>query len=538
MVGTAIHLTLLCLATGNMAVTESASPPRVTDLVRAGKETAEKIRQAPCSWKVRCRFANGFTMETKVVCAGGRRAWTFAQVVDGRSQAISRVIESNGVWYVMEYGRNVKCNPYEAELRLPGGYLLLSLAELHCAVDERRFALATFEGRRGTVASYRLPLPEENRRTFQQAISEMERLGLADASGQARPEIAATMKMMREYLAKGMPLSVDETTGIVVECRLRDTLVSFENFEWLSKIPDTVFMLEKDAQWDDQTRRWAVSELGDCVMVAHDPLSQPGVKVSSLDGYLLNLKTGRVRRLPYQGFCSMPGCFLKDRREVIVVGFDTDGRNGLVKVNLDTGANTSIEAESSGRVSLGAELSPDGKRVATMQMLGGERILDFQVRIVNLEDGRSRVLGQPGRIGSPFSWLPDGTGLILKRFERTSDPKAIEPRVLCHLSVDGKLTDLRRGDSPVVLRKSRKILYEDGDPQRWYTCTLDGRKAELFAGGLEKHGTPAVSPDETRAIFARYEEGKLPKLLLFEFGKSQGLPVTSADGFTGMPVWR
>ena len=127
--------------------------------------------------------------------------------------------------------------------------------------------------------------------------------------------------------------------------------------------------------------------------------------------------------------------------------------------------------------------------------------------------------------------------MILKRFVHSANPREIEPRILCHLSLDGKLTDLRAGDWPVVLRKSRKILYQD-ESQLWHTCALDGTKSELLADGLARHGTPAISPDETQVIFTRYEKGKLPQLLLFEFGKTKGMPVTKAEGFIGTPVWR
>jgi hypothetical protein len=104
--------------------------------------------------------------------------------------------------------------------------------------------------------------------------------------------------------------------------------------------------------------------------------------------------------------------------------------------------------------------------------------------------------------------------------------------------MDGKLTDLRPGDPAIVLRKSRKILYQENDSNLWHACELDGTKPELFAGGLNGYGTPAVSPDETRLIFARYEEGKGPQLVLFQSGKTEGKPAVRAQGFTGMPVWR
>jgi len=100
------------------------------------------------------------------------------------------------------------------------------------------------------------------------------------------------------------------------------------------------------------------------------------------------------------------------------------------------------------------------------------------------------------------------------------------------------MTDLRAGEWPVVLRKSRRILYQDEDSRLWYTCELDGTKPELFAGGFKDYRTPAVSPDEKRIVFVRYEKGKTPQLTLFEMGKTEGKPAVQAGGFIGMPVWR
>ena len=184
-----------------------------------------------------------------------------------------------------------------------------------------------------------------------------------------------------------------------------------------------------------------------------------------------------------------------------------------------------------------AELSPDGRTLATMRMLGQGGILDMQMQLIDVETGKSKLLGKPSHIGAPFAWLPNGQGLILKRFDSTSDPNVIEPRILCRLGLDGKLTDLRRGDSPVVLHKSNKILFED-DSGLWHTCELDGTKPEIYADGMKGYGTPALSPDEKQIIFARYEKGKLPRLLVFDWGKTAGKPIPNNEGFIGIPVWR
>ena len=185
-----------------------------------------------------------------------------------------------------------------------------------------------------------------------------------------------------------------------------------------------------------------------------------------------------------------------------------------------------------------AELSPDNRKIATMQMLGGGSLLDLQIRLIDVETGEARLLGKPSKIGAPFSWLPDGDGLILKRFETREDPTAVEPRILCRLGLDGELTDLRSGDWPVVLRKTRRILFEDNATRLWHTCQLDGSDPRLFADGLKGYSMPAVSPDEKRVVFVRYEKGKLPQVTLFDLGQTEGKPATRAGGFTSTPVWR
>jgi hypothetical protein len=350
--------------------------------------------------------------------------------------------------------------------------------------------------------------------------------------------VVDTVKFWREQLAKGEVLSLDEKSGIIVEFKIHDLVITVEDFRWLRKAPADAFALPKNARWDEQNQPLSESDLDDCVMVARDPIFVMGVGKLALDGYLLNLKTGRMRRLPYQGFATMPGCFLKDRKEVIVTGLDIGGQVDLLKLNLITGENLPVYGQFKGAKVTMAELSPSGRKIATLQMLNGANLLDLQIRVIDLQSGASELLGKPTGIGAPFSWLPDGDGLILKRFGPKEDLNVVEPRILCRLALDGKLSDLRPGDSPVVLRKSQRILYEDNDTSLWHICHLDGSEPKLFANGMKGYGTPAVSPDETRILFALFEKGKLPQLTLFDLGKTEGKLVVRSVGFTGNPVWR
>ena len=95
-----------------------------------------------------------------------------------------------------------------------------------------------------------------------------------------------------------------------------------------------------------------------------------------------------------------------------------------------------------------AEMSPDGRKVAAMQAFGGGKMTDMQIRLIEPQSGRSELLGKPGNIGAPFSWLPDGDGLVLKRFERTDDMHAIEPSFLCRLGLEANSTLNSRRSPP------------------------------------------------------------------------------------------
>ncbi len=55
---------------------------------------------------------------------------------------------------------------------------------------------------------------------------------------------------------------------------------------------------------------------------------------------------------------------------------------------------------------------------------------------------------------------------------------------------------------------------------------------------MKGYGFPAVSRDEERIMFGRFQKGKLPQLMVFELDKDEGKPIVREAGFTGMAVWR
>ncbi|HEX7655142.1 MAG TPA: hypothetical protein VF607_16660, partial [Verrucomicrobiae bacterium] len=434
--------------------------------------------------------------------------------------------------------RNVKYRPFEAQIFVPGAYLMIALAELRFVQDKDLLERAQFEGRHGRSLAYRLGASKDTRhdlKRFANALDDLKKLGPND---QIPTNTLRAQQLRLEMLANGVAFEVDEATGILTKFTAQGLQASIENFQWVTNNIDAKFSFPEGTLWDDQTSPWSAAELDDCIMAAHDHMAAAGDEKLRLDNYIINLKSGKSRRVPYEGYLSMAGCFLEGRRQVAVIGYSEEGFMGLVKVDLNTGENTPVCGDVPERTILyGAQLSPDKKKLATIQMANSGNILDFQIRTVDLEMCESRLLSKPARVGGPYSWLPDGSGIILPRFERTLNPFAPEPTVICRMDIEGRLTDLRSGRSPLVLPKAGKILYQDKSSDLWQTCELDGSKPQLFAGGLKHHGCPAVSPDGSKIVFTRFEDGKLPQLMLFEMGKSEGKAVPTGPGFTSLAVW-
>ncbi len=474
-------------------------------------------------------------MKMRVVRTGTMLSLSFFPALEA-TEPMTRIVVVDDLWHVFEGGRHTKYRPYEAELHAPAAYLMLSFSELSCLTSEDEMGAAKFEQWRGNIAGFREPLSSEDRSRSEQVLAEVGNMSPSEKKSLNVNAIEKKIATIKRAVADGIRFEVDSSNGVIVTSQTAKLLVAIEDFRWLDKVPDSTFAIPKDVDWDDQTKRWPDADLNECAMVLYDPNFVMAQKQPSLDGYLLNLKTGQLRRLPYQGFGSMPASFLKDRRSVIVSGFDVNGAFDLVRLDLESGENTRLSRRNG--FSMGGEMSPDGKSMGAIDMFASKGVTDFQISVVNLETGISNRIGEPSRWGGPFSWLPDGSGIILKRFERANGFNGIEPRVICRMDLNGNHTDILSGDSPLVLRKSNRILFQDNGTRLWHTCAFDGTQVELFGDGFKRHGTPAVSPDETRVLFNSFSDGEVPQLLLYEVGSGKGAPATKAPGFLSQPVWR
>jgi hypothetical protein len=265
---------------------------------------------------------------------------------------------------------------------------------------------------------------------------------------------------------------------------------------------------------------------------------RPGMAKPEADGRLLDVRTGRHRRIPFRGAVSEPGCLLKDRTGVLVTGLAPEGGAlGLYEVDLRTGANRRLGGELlAGGFTLSPALSPDGRTAAVLHQGASQRLLETQVCLVDLGTGDAKPLGNPRDFG-PVSWLPDGRGLLT--VDR-KDVGASKPPLstISRLDLDGRLTPLREGSSPVVLGDGKTVLFEDAGSRTWQTCDLGGGDVKPYAGGMNGHTFPAPSPDGRRLLMMHFRQSQAPEPMVFRRGENEGKPATTAPGLWAHPARR
>lgn len=112
--------------------------------------------------------------------------------------------------------------------------------------------------------------------------------------------------------------------------------------------------------------------------------------------------------------------------------------------------------------------------------------------------------------------------------------------MMCRMSVDdGAIVELRRGENPVVLRRSKRLLFEEdaGAGREWKTCDFDGGNVKLVADGLMNFGFPGPSETGDELLMLKYggSDGPRPYIVNSATGKSK--PVNVGPGLWAYPVW-
>ncbi len=522
---------------GQPAATGAPDPAKVAE---AGTKSLERLETTPASWQAETRVsgaAGSFVL--RVLRAGDRRK-TALLVRTGQGLVEGmRLIERDGLSYLLEGGRpRGKYRPHEAPFSVPTLRLFLRAGEVSFVSDPGVLQAARFRGMEGPVAEYRQDLDAQGKALVEGLIGSAKKLRQQMPDAKVPPELQRQLAELKAMLQHGLPLRVDVRTGMVVESGGPKLPTTFRDFRWRPDAGDADFDVGSHAWPDHTSDPTEGTDLNDLVMFGHCAAWRAGMGAKDTDTCLLNLKTGRLRRVPFRGAISSPGCFLKPRTRVVVSGFGADPGDALAlyEVDLRTGANRRLGGPTlRGRFALMPALSPDGKTLAVLTKDPARLGLESQVCLIDVKTGRARDLGKP--LDTAFlSWLPDGQGLVLiTRKYRSMDEPA--DATVARMDLQGRITAIRPGNHPVVLPGGKRILFEDA-ARAWQTCELDGKNVKLLGGGMSGHSFPSPCPDGRRIMWMLYEKGRGPRPVVYDVVSGKTRPATSLPGLWVTPAWR
>jgi hypothetical protein len=529
---------LLTLAAPPGRGAEPSTAPDPATLVKLGQQTIDRLAAGSAEWDTSIEM-NGQTIRVETVWSRGAWKKTLVGVADERRIELFRIVQSGGLWAVWEQGKPFGLyRPYEAPLTFPGAYVMLALSEPLRIINVEMLSQATYDFTARDVASYHMPLSPAMRRSMEELLAGVERYK-DDPKMAGNAQLQARLAGVREKLAKGIPLKVSLTTGLIEMRQIQDIECRFSNFRWLEAVDPQEFQVKKEG-WADFSKPVMQDKAPEAfAMFGYFAAWRPGLKTNVPDAHLLNLDTGDLRRIPYGGMVSMPGCFLKDRSQVVVSGqTTTSGDLGLYKVDLKTGENTPLLGGDGGFAAfLFPTLSPDGSTLALIAMdAKAAASLQFQVWLVDLKTGKPRKLSDPADVCF-LSWLPDGSGLILVD-RKSVDMKKPAIGTICRLDLEGKKTPIRPGDNPLLLGDGKTILFQDAADGLWKTCDLQGGGVKLFGDGMKNYGFPSLGPDGRRILWMRFGGSDGPAPVVVDIATGAVKEVKHSPGLWSMPAWR
>src|SRR5438093_5305859 len=325
---------VLCICSLSLRTFGAKNPsPDIESIVKAGKASLDRLENASASWSAIHRLQNGAKMSVEVLHQGERRRWTFSELTARGKKTFCRLMQRDGVWFVSELERRAKYRPYEATLNIPLGYLFLVLAEPAFLIDTEGLSDAKFDHLDGDLAVYHFPLPSEQQNFIKGALRELEHMAELDSTVLKDVDKSDNLKFLKERLENGIRFTVNRKTGLIVSRDSKGIATTVENFKWLDHVRESEFAVRLDG-WKDFSNIPSTEDVSEWTLVGYDPLFEANGSQPAPDAHLLNLRTGELRRLPYEGFGTLPGCFLHDRRSVISTGFGWEGEMQLLKVDL------------------------------------------------------------------------------------------------------------------------------------------------------------------------------------------------------------
>ncbi len=526
------HVLLVSAALGETPAFDVAA------LVTAGKATQQKLNRLQASWIVDTTLSNGAVVQMQMAHSGKSGNWrVIFRIINGpMNLEIVRITSRDGLWYCSDSRGHYKYRAYELPAESTAVYLCLDRSMPLFITDATALDGGKTEGIKDGILTIRQPLEEGLITTMRTAMASLDKLR-EQAPQAITPESEAMYAMMRDSIANGQSTLIDTTTGQVVEYGNLKLRTRVHSLKFLEQSDESVFDVSIH-KWDDFSDDPTVGDVNELLMIGHDPSGSPNRRGGDVDGRLMDLKTGRFRRIPYKGPAMSVGCFLPGRTSVIVSGMDAaSGSLRPFLIDLKTGDNRALGGtEFNQGFCLGADLSPDGKTVVLGKFTPGSD-LGSQLYLVDVASGNAKPIGK--RQDTAFlNWTADGKHIVLVHRENLAMDKPSR-NSLAIMDMDGHVNILRRGNWPILLKDRTTIFFEDDETHLWHTCDLNGQNVKQFQDGLPGHFYPTVSPDGKRMIFMRKNNSdRMPVPVEIQLDQPGSRLVTKVPGLWATPAWR
>ena len=526
---------LLCLG---FLVCGTDPNPANSDLMKvleATTVTRQRMQREAAQWEMKYDVGNGPVIKVVVLQNSEASLFELNAITGTRSSRIATILRRADAWYVDDGFSKRKYRPYEACLPLPTGIFFMGLAELQLIdndLTENRMRVERIQGNHLVV---RLPLEDAQEQNVRMAINKMNELRatLVDA-GKDVPKAQEMLDSLNDVLTNGRRVSVNRTTGQILETGIPPRKMVFSPLVWLgdAKPPG----LEPAGKWEDHTSPFSPDDLKDLVQISHNRMWRPGQATGDSDLMLVNLRTLEIRRAPFPFGVALTGCFSPDRSRIYVTGLDPASAGlALFAIELASGECQRVGDEVLNRGNWFNPVVSRSEDALAVAQIGAGEGLKSQIHVIDLTSGQSRPVGPPMDLAM-LNWHPQGNSLIC--MVREPGPGNSEIPFICKVTLDGKVTKLCRGRFPEVLPQEGRILFEHDDEARPFkTCDLDGKDIQVFGNGFKGFGFASASPDG-RLIMVKFSKTDGPQPCLIDMKSFEVKPLKLGPGMWSCPKWR
>ncbi len=323
-------------APAKMAATAAQPTPQKVDkhqLELVVEKTEAKLRSTMASWTMVYDFGGGANVHVEALHAPDMQRFTFVLNRGATKLKWLEIIVRGRVWYVTEGDKRGKYRPYEAPTESPNSYLFLDAAKLIFVDPHVLETTATLESIRDGVASYKSPLTGSIKQQIESNIRKLDEILQSADQGHASAATLAGLRQARRnlngVLSAGSSFKIDLETGLIVESGTPGNKRSIRDFRWHDEIDPALFAVD-DRLWPDRTAPPASDDRSNLAMIKHNAAWRPGQKESDPEAELIDVQTGKFRRVGYAGAICLPICFSRDRKRVYVGGAETRPRHDRI----------------------------------------------------------------------------------------------------------------------------------------------------------------------------------------------------------------